>query len=529
MSVTRTVKMWEDTGDGRWNEEEHQVTVDFLNGTMVYSSIGRNGGSVVVDANGGILATVPSGQDFEIAGGQLLLPDGTDTVPSFARSAASATGLFFGANALIFANNNDGKAVFAEGAKSFRVASDWAIGWSSAVDAWNNGADVELYRDAADILAQRRSTNAQTFKLYGTFTDASNYTRAVLKDDGAGTVTLAAETAGTGADDIDIDLTPAGTGGVNITIGKLGIGAAFSPNADLKLEAGRLMLKESLTPTADPGYAKVYTKAADNAFYFQDGAGVEHQIQVSGTSIASRSYAMADFGNAATHYVGGFYEAPAAHVVLTIGGTVIQTFGTAGRMKAAHAFVVASGAGGTDLVLTVTGISIGEDGARNDADTEIIVADADAAITDQYFETTKKWLGQITYTLTGSSGAFTFNYGFAKYDDFEDRPFTVTAFEMHLEGAASETGFNIELCHHESSGWTYHASAFVPGAEVIVSSLTDNSSTNDNFASGDEVAYKRVGLSHAVAGESGEGIVVRIITAVNNSISAGTCHVAVLI
>ncbi len=38
-------------------------------------------------------------------------------------------------------------------------------------------ADVQLARDAADTLALRRSTNAQTFRGYETYTDASNYSR----------------------------------------------------------------------------------------------------------------------------------------------------------------------------------------------------------------------------------------------------------------------------------------------------------------------------------------------------------------
>jgi len=40
------------------------------------------------------------------------------------------------------------------------------------------GGDLFLVRDAADTLAQRRGTNAQTFRLYNTYTDASNYERA---------------------------------------------------------------------------------------------------------------------------------------------------------------------------------------------------------------------------------------------------------------------------------------------------------------------------------------------------------------
>lgn len=71
--------------------------------------------------------------------------------------------------------------------------------------------DVILARDAANVPAFRNSTTAQTFRVYGTYTDASNYVRAAINTTST-TVTLAAETAGTGADDIDITLTPAGTG-----------------------------------------------------------------------------------------------------------------------------------------------------------------------------------------------------------------------------------------------------------------------------------------------------------------------------
>lgn len=75
--------------------------------------------------------------------------------------------------------------------------------------------DVVLTRDAADTLAQRRTTNAQVFRCYGTYTDASNYVRAALSSSSTA-VTLAAETAGTGADNVPINLTAAGTGTVKV-------------------------------------------------------------------------------------------------------------------------------------------------------------------------------------------------------------------------------------------------------------------------------------------------------------------------
>jgi hypothetical protein len=92
----------------------------------------------------------------------------------------------------------------------------------NTVFGWNSGdgttvKDLVLARDAADALALRRSTNAQTFRVYGTYTDGSNYVRASLAATSAA-VTLAAETAGTGADNIDLNLVPAGTGNVSIGV-----------------------------------------------------------------------------------------------------------------------------------------------------------------------------------------------------------------------------------------------------------------------------------------------------------------------
>jgi hypothetical protein len=74
---------------------------------------------------------------------------------------------------------------------------------------------VLITRDADNILAQRNAANAQTFRCYGTYTDASNYVRAALSSTSTA-VTLAAETAGTGADDIPLNLTAAGTGTVKV-------------------------------------------------------------------------------------------------------------------------------------------------------------------------------------------------------------------------------------------------------------------------------------------------------------------------
>lgn len=239
-----------------------------------------------------------------------------------------------------------------------------------------------------------------------------------------------------------------------------------------------------------------------------------------------KSYSLGDIGNAGTHFFSGYYEAPAAHEVLTIGGQVTRLVGSAAlEAKGAHVFVVASGAGGTDLVLTCSGVSINDLGVKNDADSEIIVADADAAITDQYFETSKKWLGQPTLTLTGAAGAFTFNYGFTKYEDFGNRNFTLRDFEITGNGGAAETGLEVQLLHHKADNWTYSAAAFDPVVGKSVVSLGTDYGTNNNLTNGEDFAYKRATLSTFVRGDNGEGIITCIVTAVNNSIDYASIHV----
>ena len=56
------------------------------------------------------------------------------------------------------------------------LRSTSSVSWGSGASV--SGADLTLFRDAANTLAQRSGTNAQTFRVYNTFTDASNYERA---------------------------------------------------------------------------------------------------------------------------------------------------------------------------------------------------------------------------------------------------------------------------------------------------------------------------------------------------------------
>jgi hypothetical protein len=63
---------------------------------------------------------------------------------------------------------------FAATSEGFYVGSGCLIGFSSG-NQKTNAPDVTLYRDAANTLAQRNSTNAQTFRVYNTYTSTTSY------------------------------------------------------------------------------------------------------------------------------------------------------------------------------------------------------------------------------------------------------------------------------------------------------------------------------------------------------------------
>jgi len=102
------------------------------------------------------------------------------------------------------------------------------IGFSSAgrtsVSSVASSKDTLLYRDAAGILAQRNGTNAQTFRLYNTYTDASNFERTSITRDSSGLV-IDAQKGGTGVDPTNLlDLQRAGVSAASVSTDSTGTG-----------------------------------------------------------------------------------------------------------------------------------------------------------------------------------------------------------------------------------------------------------------------------------------------------------------
>lgn len=245
-----------------------------------------------------------------------------------------------------------------------------------------------------------------------------------------------------------------------------------------------------------------------------------HAEAINAVPPAFKSYPFTSQGiGSGTYYVAGFYEAVAADANLS-GGSTTVTLGAANVPYAAHVFVVMGGAGGGSL--TVTGTSITDLGVRTTSDTETVVSDLSAVAVDEYYETAKKFLGQVTITLV-SPGTADFNYGWAKYEDYGNRDFTLTDFECVGLAAANDASFDIALLKHDDQGWTYDAAAFVPGGTEIKRMSTVHSTESD-VDSSVPFAFKLTELATAVTGSASEGILVEVTTGQPNTVQMMAVH-----
>jgi hypothetical protein len=127
----------------------------------------------------------------------------TFTGSVIANTVGSSSG---GTNILAFGSS---RFAFGRIANTFELRSDGIIGWSAGTSIGGT-LDLFLARDAANTLALRNGVNAQTARIYGSFTSASVYKRLALSS----TTTVATVAAETDAGDMDLALTPAGAGNV---------------------------------------------------------------------------------------------------------------------------------------------------------------------------------------------------------------------------------------------------------------------------------------------------------------------------
>lgn len=116
-------------------------------------------GSIVVGSSGQLTLTGTSGQVI------LLTVAGAAGRIDFSQAGVRAT----------FAGT-----IGSDGEDAFRLRDTTVLGWASG-DPTSTALDTMLRREAADVLAQRRSTNVQEARWYGTFTSTTNYQRLALR------------------------------------------------------------------------------------------------------------------------------------------------------------------------------------------------------------------------------------------------------------------------------------------------------------------------------------------------------------
>ena len=254
---------------------------------------------------------------------------------------------------------------------------------------------------------------------------------------------------------------------------------------------------------------------------------LKHQVESKGYSFSSPA------GSSGVFYSGGYYNWATADANLTQ-SLLSVTHSAANSPSACHIGIVAAGIGTVDLgvvKLTVAGTTLDDDGNRAASQTVTLVADITTLSTDQYVETTEKWIGQVTIALAIASGSpvnfnLDINYGCSKYEDFGNQAFTINVLECVGLAGANDTGFNLRLFHHSSAGWTYAASGFVPGGTVLANMNTDYS-TEQDLASGESFAYKRVNLNTDITGDNSEGLILEITTSANKAIEIMDMHFGV--
>lgn len=76
-----------------------------------------------------------------------------------------------------------GIGLFTASPSGFEASSGGYLGWNTASTISTVGGTLRaaFYSDDSNVIAQRNSTNAQAFRVYNTYTDASNYERAGLR------------------------------------------------------------------------------------------------------------------------------------------------------------------------------------------------------------------------------------------------------------------------------------------------------------------------------------------------------------
>jgi hypothetical protein len=128
---------------------------------------------------------------------QVVFGDGTVSLPSI-RGSDDNSGIYFSGNNIRFAIDGQLQYLLSGGGET-NLVSTASVRWADGGNL-TGSYDLFLARDASNTLTQRNGVNAQTFRVYKTYTDSANYERGVFDwTTTPGTLTIGVQIAGSGA------------------------------------------------------------------------------------------------------------------------------------------------------------------------------------------------------------------------------------------------------------------------------------------------------------------------------------------
>ena len=211
-----------------------------------------------------------------------------------------------------------------------------------------------------------------------------------------------------------------------------------------------------------------------------------------------------------TFYAGGWYD----HAGTSLTFATAQNFGRSNVSYAAHFFVVLGAAGGATI--QVTGTSINDTATRTTGDTEVI--DTTGGLTNDYFETSKKWIGTVSVIVLAGTPILC-DHGYCKYWDNRNTDYNVTGIEVTWRAGATDANVNLILRHHKTTGWTYTGTGATPPTGIA--SLQVDHNTEHELYNGEPGAWKRTDIKTSIEGSSSEGVLLEIVTTSSRAFDVG--------
>ena len=199
----------------------------------------------------------------------------------------SDSGVGFSSTGIIARGNGSDIAICNTGNWGWTIRSDGRFEWAANTNP-TTAADLQIFRDAADTLAQRRGANGQTLRIYNTYTDASNHERLSLRW-ASNVAIIGTEKAGTGSARA-LEFQTDGTTRLTIgTTGQVGIGVA--PERPLHIQGSAAFGRMDRQGTNGPAWLMIRMATGttvSSSWLFGPATGV--------ASVTNDDFSIIDYG-----------------------------------------------------------------------------------------------------------------------------------------------------------------------------------------------------------------------------------------